>query len=72
VLDAYVDFLESRPHFREWALGNHISEGTGKPVGSPERPGGISAVCWEEMRWKPGKNSVADSPVEAGDRVAFA
>src|SRR5271169_1586316 len=25
VLDAYVDFLESRPHFRELSLGSHIS-----------------------------------------------
>ena len=42
VLDAYVDFLDSRPHFRELALGNHISDGPAKT--SPIRetgPGGI-------------------------------
>src|SRR5690349_12671619 len=42
VLDAYVNFLESRPHFRVLALGGHISEWTRESQSDPETgPGGI-------------------------------
>ena len=42
VLDAYVDFLESRSHFRILALGNHISERTRENQSDPQTgPGGI-------------------------------
>ena len=49
VLDAYVDFLESRPHFRILALGKHISERTRENQSDPQTgPGEFSAICW----WK--------------------
>ena len=48
VLDAYVNFLESNPHFRVLALGNHISEWTSRKPIRIHRPApvGFSAICW--------------------------
>ena len=48
VLDSYVAFLESRPHFRELALGNHISERVrekARPIPRRDRAES-SATCW--------------------------
>ncbi len=42
ILDAYVAFLDSRPHFRELALGYHISDRTREDQSDPDTgPGGI-------------------------------
>ena len=77
VLDAYVDFLESRPHFRELALGNHISESTRESQSDPQTgPGGILGdLLVRKCGWKPGKKLQLRIRIaaEAGDRViAFA
>jgi AcrR family transcriptional regulator len=77
VLDAYVDFLESRPHFRELSLGSHISEWTRESQSDPETgPGGILGdLLVKKCGWKPGKKLQLKIRIaaEAGDRViAFA
>ncbi len=77
VLDAYVNFLESRPHFRELALGNHISEWTRESQSDPQTgPGGILGdLLVKKCGWKPGKRLQLKMRIaaEAGDRViAFA
>jgi AcrR family transcriptional regulator len=77
VLDAYVDFLESRPHFRELALGGHISEWTRESQSDPETgPGGILGdLLVKKCGWKPGKKLQLRIRIaaEVGDRViAFA
>jgi AcrR family transcriptional regulator len=77
VLDAYVDFLESRPHFRVLALGNHISEGMRESQSDPRTgPGGILGdLLVRKCGWKPGKRLQLKIRIaaEAGDRViAFA
>ena len=77
VLDAYVDFLESRPHFRELSLGSHISEWTRESQSDPQTgPGGILGdLLVKKCGWKPGKKLQLKIRVaaEAGDRViAFA
>ncbi len=77
VLDAYVDFLESRPHFRELSLGNHISDWTRESQSDPETgPGGILGdLLVKKCGWKPGKKLQMKIRIaaEAGDRViAFA
>jgi len=77
VLDAYVDFLESRPHFRELALGNHIGEWTRESQSDPRTgPGGILGdLLVKKCGWKPGKRLQLKIRIaaEAGDRViAFA
>ena len=77
VLDAYVSFMDSRPHFRELALGKHISEGTREKQTDPKTgPGGMLAdLLVEKCGWKPGKTLQMRIRIaaEAGDRViAFA
>ena len=77
VLDAYVDFLESRPHFRELSLGSHISEWTRESQSDPQTgPGGILGdLLVKKCGWKPGKKLQLKIRIaaEAGDRViAFA
>ena len=77
VLDAYVSFLESRPHFRELALGKHISEWTRESQSDPQTgPGGLLGdLLVKKCGWKPGKRLQLRIRIaaEAGDRViAFA
>lgn len=77
VLDAYVDFLESRPHFRVLALGNHISDWTRESQSDPQTgPGGILGdLLVKKCGWRPGKRLQLKIRLaaEAGDRViAFA
>ena len=77
VLDAYVDFLESRPHFRALSLGNHISDWTRESQSDPQTgPGGILGdLLVKKCGWKPGKKLQMKIRIaaEAGDRViAFA
>ena len=77
VLDEYVAFLESRPHFRELALGNHISDRTRESQTNPETgPGGILGdLLVKKCGWKPGKKLQLRIRIaaEVGDRViAFA
>ena len=77
VLDAYIDFLESRPHFRELALGNHISDRTRENQSDPQTgPGGIlGALLVGKCGFRPGKRLQLKIRIaaEAGDRViAFA
>ena len=77
VLDAYIDFLESRPHFRELALGNHISESTREIQSDPHTgPSGIlGSLLVSKCGWKPGRKLQLRIRIaaEAGDRViAFA
>lgn len=73
VLDAYVDFLESRPHFRELALGKHISDWTRENQSDPETgPGGIVGdLLIKKCGWKPGKTLQLRMRIaaEVGDRV---
>lgn len=77
VLDAYVSFLDSRPHFRELALGRHISDRTRESQSDPQTgPGGILGdLLVRKCGWKPGKTLQLRIRVaaEAGDRlIAFA
>jgi AcrR family transcriptional regulator len=77
VLDAYVEFLEARPHFRILALGNHISERTRENQSDPQTgPGGILGnLLVEKYGWRPGKKMQLRIRIaaETGDRViAFA
>jgi AcrR family transcriptional regulator len=77
VLDAYVDFLEARPHFRILALGNHISERTRENQSDPQTgPGGVLGdLLVKKFGWSPGKKMQLRIRIaaEAGDRViAFA
>ncbi len=77
VLDAYIDFLESRPHFRILALGNHISDRTRENQSDPQTgPGGILGdLLVKKYGWRPGKKMQLRIRIaaEAGDRViAFA
>jgi AcrR family transcriptional regulator len=77
VLDAYVDFLDSRPHFRILAFGNHISEQTRENQSDPQTgPGGVLGdLLVEKFGWSPGKKMQLRIRLaaEAGDRViAFA
>jgi len=77
VLDAYVEFLESSPHFRELALGNHISDATRERQTDPRTgPGGILGdLLVKKCGWKPGKKLQLRIRIaaEVGDRViAFA
>ena len=77
MLDAYVDFLESSPHFRELSLGCHISDGTRESQSDPQTgPGGILGdLLVKKCGWKPGKKLQLKIRIaaEAGDRViAFA
>jgi AcrR family transcriptional regulator len=77
VLDAYVDFLDSRPHFRVLAFGNHISEETRESQSNPQTgPGGVlGALLVGKFGWSPGKKMQLRIRLaaEAGDRViAFA
>jgi AcrR family transcriptional regulator len=77
VLDAYVDFLESRPHFRELSLGSHISDWTREAQSNPQTgPGGtLAELLVKKCGWKPGKKLQMKIRIaaEAGDRViAFA
>ena len=77
VLDSYVAFLESRPHFRELALGNHISDRVRESQSNPETgPGGILGdLLVKKCGWKPGKKLQLRIRIaaEVGDRViAFA
>ena len=64
VLDAYVDFLESRPHFRELSLGNHISDWTRESQSDPETgPGGILGdLLVKKCGWRPGKEAAVADP----------
>ena len=77
VLDAYVDFLESRPHFRILALGNHISERTREnqsdPQTGPGRNSGQSIGGKIRMETRKEMLLRISIAAEAGDRViAFA
>ena len=64
VLDAYVDFLESRPHFRELALGNHISEWTRESQSDPQTgPGGILGdLLVKKVRMEAGEETAIAHP----------
>jgi len=77
VLDAYIEFLESRPHFRALALGGHISDSTRELQSDPATgPGGIlGTLLVKKCGWKPGRKLALRIRIaaEAGDRViAFA
>ena len=76
VLDAYVDFLESRPHFRELSLGNHISDWTRESQSDPETGPGRNSrrSAGEEVRVEAGKATAVADPDRGrggrpGDRV---
>lgn len=77
VLDAYVAFLDTRPHFRELALGRHISDQTRERQSDPATgPGGmLGDLLVRKCGWKPGKNLQLKIRVaaETGDRlIAYA
>jgi AcrR family transcriptional regulator len=77
ILDAYLAFLDSRPHFRELALGRHISERTREDQSNPETgPGGIlQDLLVKKFGMKPSKRLQRRIRIaaEVGDRlIAFA
>jgi AcrR family transcriptional regulator len=77
ILDSYIAFLERRPHFRELALGQHISERTRESQSDPETgPGGIlQDLLVKKFGMKPGKRlqSRIRIAAEVGDRlIAYA
>jgi AcrR family transcriptional regulator len=77
ILDAYVSFLDSRPHFRELALGRHISDRTREDQSNPETgPGGIlQDLLVKKFGMKPGKRLQRRIRIaaEVGDRlIAYA
>ena len=77
ILDAYVSFLEERPHFRELALGRHISEATREAQSDPRTgPGGIlQDLLVSKFGIKPGKTLQMRIRIaaEVGDRlIAYA
>ncbi len=77
VLDAYLDFLERKPHFRALALGRHISDRVRESYSDPRTgPGGILQNLLAK-RWgaKAGKALRLRLRIaaETGDRlIAFA
>jgi AcrR family transcriptional regulator len=77
ILDAYVAFLDERPHFRELALGRHISDATREIQSDPATgPGGLlQDLLVSKFGIKPGKSLELRLRVaaEVGDRlIAFA
>lgn len=77
ILDAYVAFLDERPHFRELALGQHISDAMREKQSDPAvGPGGIlQDLLVRKFGIKPGKALQLRIRVaaEVGDRlIAFA
>lgn len=77
IIDAYVKFLDERPHFRELALGRHISDRTREqqtdPSVGPAAP--LQNLLVEKLGWKPSKKLELKIRVasEAGDRlIAYA
>lgn len=77
ILDSYIEFLDSRPHFRELALGRHISEGTRENQSDPATgPGGIlQDLLVKKLGLKPGKRLQLKIRIaaEVGDRlIAYA
>lgn len=77
ILDSYIDFLDTRPHFRELALGRHISDRTRENQSDPETgPGGIlNDLLVKKLGLKPGKGLQLKIRIaaEVGDRlIAYA
>ncbi len=73
ILDAYVAFLDARPHFRELALGRHISDRTREDQSDPNTgPGGIlEDLLVQKFGVKPGKTLQLRIRIaaEVGDRL---
>ena len=73
ILDAYVTFLDERPHFRELALGRHISDRTREDQSDPNTgPGGIlEDLLVKKFGVKPGKTLQLRIRIaaEVGDRL---
>ncbi len=73
ILDAYVAFLDERPHFRELALGRHISDRTREDQSDPNTgPGGIlEDLLVQKFGVKPGKALQLRIRIaaEVGDRL---
>ena len=73
ILDAYVAFLDSRPHFRELALGRHISDRTREDQSDPTTgPGGtLEDLLVQKFGVKPGKALQLRIRIaaEVGDRL---
>ena len=73
ILDSYIDFLDTRPHFRELALGRHISDRTRENQSDPETgPGGIlNDLLVKKLGLKPGKGLQLKIRIaaEVGDRL---
>jgi AcrR family transcriptional regulator len=77
ILDAYIAFLDSKPHFRILALGRHISDRTRESQSDPETgPSGIlQNLLVKRSGLKPGKTLRMRMRIaaETGDRlIAFA
>jgi AcrR family transcriptional regulator len=77
ILDAYIAFLDSKPHFRILALGRHISDRTRESQSDPETgPSGIlQNLLVKRSGLKPGKTLRLRMRIaaETGDRlIAFA
>ncbi|MEP7353978.1 MAG: TetR/AcrR family transcriptional regulator [Acidobacteriota bacterium] len=77
ILDAYVGFLDTRPHFRELALGRHISPQTRENQSDPKTgPGGIlQDLLVKKFGIKPGRQLQLKIRIaaEVGDRlIAYA
>lgn len=77
ILDSYIAFLDSRPHFRTLALGRHISDRTRDDQSNPETgPGGIlESLLVNKFGIKPGRRLRLKIRIaaETGDRlIAYA
>ncbi len=77
ILDTYVAFLDAKPHFRELALGRHISDMTREKQSDPATgPGGIlESLLVKKVGLKPGKGLQLRIRIaaETGDRlIAYA
>jgi len=77
ILDTYVEFLDARPHFRELALGRHISDRTREDQSNPDTgPAGIlQNLLVSRFGIKPGKSLQLKMRIaaETGDRlIAYA
>lgn len=69
ILDSYIAFLDAKPHFRELALGRHISDQTREQQSGA---GGIlQGLLIEKLGLKPGKTIKIRIRIaaEVGDRL---
>ncbi|MBM3759393.1 MAG: TetR/AcrR family transcriptional regulator [Acidobacteria bacterium] len=69
ILDSYIAFLDAKPHFRELALGRHISDQTREQQSGAD--GILQGLLIEKLGLKPGKTIQIRIRIaaEVGDRL---